>query len=336
VGTWDDVSSNLPPAREIIALVASEFNPLRALVMAGTPTSDVQAYQTTDGGQSWQLAGVPPVPGRTAAPDLPECTTIPCPQVLSGPRRILSFGITFADPNFPLSNAERWYVGTSAGVLLSDTGGNTWWDPIEVPLTPIHEIDTFSGAAALATGGRGVWIYDNIFELYDPYFVDCDLWCLLRFPLPQPDPWASWLVALSDDILSEIVEPRSGRVFRRGDQPFGDSDFLVTPGAAVMAHADDPVTVQIDALPDRARPIKLKSGWNAVGIPSVLTTSLGAVADAAAQGITIESIVEGALPAAGRSNHIRDFTLIPTAAYWVFVCGDGGLWTPGAGSPAGL
>jgi hypothetical protein len=68
----------------------------------------------------------------------------------------------------------------------------------------------------------------------------------------------------------------------------------------------------------------------------VLATSLDAVTDAAAQGITIESIVEGVTPPAAGSNQIQDFALMPGTAYWIFVCGDGGVWIPGAGSPAGL
>jgi photosystem II stability/assembly factor-like uncharacterized protein len=331
-GTWN-LTADLPMG--VRNLDAPEGgDPDRALVFAGVPP---QVYETTDGGLSWVPRGVPPLPdpGEPCPPGVPSCD-----DQVEGDGLPTAFGVTFGGPLL----TEVWYVGTNAGLLASVDGGNTWLDT-DVPHSEITDLDTYGNVVTVATRGRGAWQRVEevpLDEIEVPVEFD-PFWWLHHNPVFLPELWASELIDQSGDLIQEVRLPGgSGRVFRRGDAAFGAHDFRITSGVPLLAKSDSATSVTLIGPRSPAQPIALQAGWNAVGIvdPS-LTLASQLIADAAAQGLLLGAVVDGggqngilADRAAGRAPE-ADFALEEARGVWVFACGDGGLWTPGASGMQG-
>ncbi len=323
-GAWIDVTSNLPTGR--LGIDAPENgDPARALVLAGNP---LQVWETTNWGATWVMRGIPPhddpgYPGPGPEQD-------PVPQ---------SFAVTFAKfPDWP----EVWYVGTTAGLLASPDGGATWYDT-NVPHVQINDLDTYQDVVTVATWGRGVWqrVHQRFpIEVLLPYDF---FWWMRHDPVVLPELWASQMITASGDRIQEVrLFGNGGRVFHQSDQPFGPRDFRLSPGAPFLLKGDATGQITLSGPRAGAQPLVLAPGWNAVGIldPSVISAGQ-LVADAAAQGIALGGVVQGSgeiafFPSApGIPATAGDFPLEETGAVWVFACGQGGPWTPGAAGVPG-
>jgi photosystem II stability/assembly factor-like uncharacterized protein len=330
-GSWMDVSSGLPDG-SVIGLAAPEGgSPLRALVMIRLTGGASSVYETTDGGTSWTARGVPPVPDEKG-PAL-SCSGPPCPDEPEPGPRVFSFGV-----RFPRTLVlETWYAGTWSGLLQSQDAGATWQDA-GLPHVQIRDVNIHANIVTVATWGRGV--YQSIAETRVPEFDFLAIepfWMTRHLPYDLDRPWASDLMADSNEEIQEIRGLQGGgRAFRRGDTPQGLHDFHLIAGQPFIMQGDagaSPVPVQ--GLPGVPGPVFLDPGWNAIGIldPAVQSAS-DLVADAAAQGIEIPVVMDGARQQVfvpGPQALAADFQLQPTEGYWVFACGSGGVFTPGAG-----
>jgi len=337
LGAWFDVTSDLP-AGQIVGLDAPEGgDPLRALVLIGSTTTPPVVYETTDGGISWLPRGVAPVTEPVGVVPV-FCGFPPCSDTPERGATALSFAVSFASG----LRLEVWFVGTDLGLLQSTDGGATWVDA-GIPHVQVNDVDTFGDVVTLGTWGRGVFqkVFDTGVLEFEFLAVD-PFWRLRHLPLRVPDLWASDVIAQSNDVIQELRWlGRGGRAFRRGDPPFGPHDFRLEPGAPILIRGDDVTGLQAVGVRPPPRPIPLVPGWNPVAILSpALTTASKAIADAAAQGIILGAFVgDGGQQAAGATAQaapgaapaLQDFTLDPTGGYWVYVCGGGGVWTPGAG-----
>jgi hypothetical protein len=162
-------------------------------------------------------------------------------------------------------------------------------------------------------------------------------------PIILPEVWASQLVEQSGDLIGELrLLGDGGRVYRRGEAPFGEHDFRIAPGAPFLVQADAPGSVFLSGEQRTPQPIALRAGWNPVGIvDATLGMASDLIGDAAAQGVTLGAVVDGG----GQTGFVAgseargaggDFSLEEAQGVWVFACGQGGLWTPGAGGAGGI
>ncbi len=347
-GPWTDVTSNLPAGGVYGLEVPEGGDPDHALVLKGSQADPPKVWETTNGGAIWVQIGVPPVPNPGGLPSL--CLTVPCPNIPESGPQVQRFGVTF--PKF--FRPEIWYVGTSHGLLESSDRGQTWNSPTWFPHVDVRDIDTHGRFATIGTWGRGVW--QRIHDTADPSgrFLDYDFfWRFKHSPFFMDDQRASVLLALGGDQNAEIRSPRGGgRAFRRGDQAFGPHDFLLQPGQPFLLKADASGRMLLEGEQAVAEPVALSPGWNAVAVVDALLGSASDLAaDAASQGVVIGAVLDGEQqrawvpggpggPAGVLGTASTDFPLDPTEGYWVFACGSGGIWTPGAGgsgaSPLGL
>jgi hypothetical protein len=141
--THDGGLSWLAPARvattdgAIASIEASHFDPNSAYVALSRPGGGAQILRTRDAGATWQpiVAGLD---GVSAAFVVREDRY----------RR----GMLFA--------------GTDRSIFLSFDDGETWqpW-PSNLPATPVRDVVIRESAVIAATGGRGIWVLDDIAPL---------------------------------------------------------------------------------------------------------------------------------------------------------------------------
>jgi hypothetical protein len=337
-GAWTDATGDLP-VRTVVGLDAPERgDPQRALVLTGSHMDPPRVYETTDGGGSWTPRGLPPA--ATTVFLAPSCLAPPCADTPEPGLQALSFAVTFAA--FP--RVETWWVGTDAGLLFSTDGGASWVWADGVPRARINDIDTYEGVVTVGTWGRGVW--QLVIENRPP--VDGRLpfeptWWLRQIRVDVRDLWASELIARSQVQIRELRLLGTGppRAFLRGDAPHGPHDFRVVAGQPLLVQGDAGGAVDVEAPAAASRPLRLARGWNPAGIlGAALQTAGDVVADAAAQGLALGAVVDGSgalsyVPGAGGAGG-QDFPLDPNDGHWLFACGAGGLWTPGAVEVAAL
>ena len=330
-GTWDDATGDLPPGRLIGLDAPEQNNPLRALVL-WRPTGDVaRVYETLDGGANWTPRGAPPIPDEGGLGL--ECLFPPCPDTPERGPEASRFAVTFPGLLIP----ESWFVGTRAGLLESTNGGVTWKDT-DVPHVWVQDVDTFDTIVTVGTYGRGVFrrIAEPLLPDFDFLPVD-PFWHMRQVPFELPDVFASDVVAELGDLLQELRRlGGGGRRFQPGDVPHGPHDFPLTAGQPFLVRGTESSEWPIEGPPVASRPIALAPGWNAVGVlDPALQSASSLAADAAAQGIGIQAVVDGAFEQVFIADALgargQDFGLKRTDGYWVYACGQGGVWTPGAG-----
>jgi hypothetical protein len=326
------VTSNLPQGQLLDVDAPEGGDPLHALALVGTPELDPQVYETTDGGQTWVALGIPPVQDPGGIPAV--CLNPPCSDTPEGNPQVTQFGVNFTGPLFQ----ETWLVGTSHGLLESTDRGVSWHDT-NMPHVEIRDIDTYRGVATIATHGRGVWQRDLAPEFPEIFEIEFNpFWWLKHPPVEEIGLWASDLLPGPDTLLQEVRQVgHGGRAFRRGDEPYGAFDFPLVPGVPFMTRADGAMAIDLEGPPAGARPLSLQSGWNPVGVPDgVFTSASEVLQDVVAQGIAGAALADGGgqqgyAPEALRATTSgRDFAIEPTEGHWLYVCGDGGVWTPGA------
>lgn len=325
-GPWLPRTSNLPSGGARFIDAPEKGDPLRALVLAGSPP---QVWETTDGGTNWLERGTAPL----ADPGEPLC--FGGGGAAERDPAITGLGVRFGAVFWN----EVWFVATRAGLLASIDLGQSWVDT-DVPHVEITDLDTYAGVVTAGTFGRGVYqqVVENPFDEvpveYDPF------WWLRHSPVEDTNPWASDIIARSVDLIQEIrLVDAGGRAFRRGDTAFGAHDFIVAPGSPFLVRAD--VAGSYLATGPRAAPreVKLMPGWNPVGVlDTTLSLASELIADAAQQGVVLAAVVngdgiEGIMNETARGP-AGDFDLVESGAVWVYACDDS-VWTPGNGGAAG-
>lgn len=103
------------------------------------------------------------------------------------------------------------YAGTETGVYISWNGGKDWSPfQLNLPVTPIHDLMVKEGNLVAATGGRAIWILDDLSLIRQFYKTDT----LLKVYQPVP---AMLLTGYSE--LDESDEGFTGMHPERGINP---------------------------------------------------------------------------------------------------------------------
>ncbi len=188
--TWvsisPDLSHNVAAKRGDIAyqtIAALSESPLRfGLIFAGT--DDGRIWRTKDGGGEWTEIGAPPVPAKWVSRLVSSEHDLGTVYMTQTGRREDDFqvyvwkstdlGATWVDisGNVPLGpvnviredpdDEETLYLGTDAGVYISNDGGETWAVLGDLPFAYVHDlaIHPRDRMIVIATHGRGVWVFD--------------------------------------------------------------------------------------------------------------------------------------------------------------------------------
>ena len=140
--TWQNVSpSGLTEPAQVLYIEASRHDPATAYLTVGGTRESTPPYvaRTHDYGQTWQKT----VNG------LPENEMVRV--VREDPKR-----------------KGLLYAGTDTGVFVSWDDGNHWQSlSLNLPATPVTDLQVHANDLAISTFGRGLWILDNVSPLRD-------------------------------------------------------------------------------------------------------------------------------------------------------------------------
>jgi len=144
-GSWTDVTPpEMPPEGRINAIEISPHAPDKVYVAGYRFLLDDWApyvYRTTDGGESWTLL----TPGDNGIP-----SDYPVRVVREDPER-----------------EGLLYAGTEFGIFVSFDDGARWQPlQLDLPVTPITDIEVHEKDLAISTMGRGFWILDDLSPLH--------------------------------------------------------------------------------------------------------------------------------------------------------------------------
>jgi photosystem II stability/assembly factor-like uncharacterized protein len=141
---WEELGGGQVPVKWVSRLVASKYN-LGTVYMTQTGRRDddfqVYAWKSTDFGTTWvDLAGNIPL----------------------GPVNVIA-----EDP----VDANKLYLGTDAGVYISENGGEKWNVLGNLPFAYVHDLALHprDKMIIIATHGRGIWVFDA--EQLDPKYL---------------------------------------------------------------------------------------------------------------------------------------------------------------------
>jgi len=189
--TWRDVTPPMPPEGRMNSIDISRHDPDKVYVagyryLLGDFAPYV--YRTSDGGQTWTLL----TDGSNGVPD-----DYPVRVVREDPGR-----------------SGLLYAGTDFGMFISFNDGADW-EPFQLnlPVTPITDIEVYRGDIALSTMGRGFWVMDDVFRFHE---VDSD-------GMP-----------VADVHVFDPGEQRRTRTFRNGGFDWRGSSGVVYEGGGVL------------------------------------------------------------------------------------------------------
>ena len=140
--TWKNVSpSGLSEPSEILYVEASHHDPSTAYLTVGGTRESTPAYvaRTHNYGQTWEtiVNGFP----------IGEMVRV----VREDPKR-----------------KGLLYAGTDTGVFISWDDGDHWQSiSLNLPATPVTDLEVHGNDLAISTFGRGLWILDNVSSLRD-------------------------------------------------------------------------------------------------------------------------------------------------------------------------
>jgi photosystem II stability/assembly factor-like uncharacterized protein len=136
---WKDVSiPNLPERSQIAAVEASRHDPASAYaVVAAFNVNRPLLYRTHDSGQTWQM-------------------------IVSGIPENETGRIIREDP----ARKGLLYAGTAKGIYISFDNGEHWQSlQLNLPTSPVTDLDIHGGDLVASTFGRSLWILDDITPL---------------------------------------------------------------------------------------------------------------------------------------------------------------------------
>jgi hypothetical protein len=164
-------------------ITALSESPIRfGLLYAGT--DDGRVWRTRDGGTNWKEIGTPPVPDRWVSRLVASEHDLSTVYMTQTGRRDDDFqvyvwkstdlGKTWTDisGNIPLGpvnviredpkDQDRLFVGTDAGVYVTEDGGETWNVLGDLPFAYVHDLAFHprDRMIVIGTHGRGVWVLD--------------------------------------------------------------------------------------------------------------------------------------------------------------------------------
>ena len=134
---WKNVTPpGINPAREIFYVEPSHFDPAEAFLTIGSSrqAAPAEVLRTRDYGATWQpiVDGLPPAESVRVVREDP-----------------VRKGLLFA--------------GTASTVFLSFDDGDHWHPlTLNLPATPVTDIDIHGGDLILSTYGRGLWVLDDL------------------------------------------------------------------------------------------------------------------------------------------------------------------------------
>lgn len=141
--THDGGLSWLPPARVVAAdgaiatIEASHFDPNSAYVAVSRARAGAQILRTRDAGATWQ-------------------------PIMTGLGDVSAVFVVREDPY----RRGMLFAGTDRSIFVSFDDGGTWqpWQS-NLPVTPVRDLVIRESALIAATGGRGIWVLDDIAPL---------------------------------------------------------------------------------------------------------------------------------------------------------------------------
>ncbi len=140
--TWENVSPpGLTEPTQILYVEASHHDPATAYVTVGGTRESTPSYvaRTHDYGQTWQ-------------------------KIVNGFPENEMARVVREDPK----RKGLLYAGTDTGVFVSFDDGDHWQSlTLNLPATPITDIQVHENDLAISTFGRGLWILDNVSPLRD-------------------------------------------------------------------------------------------------------------------------------------------------------------------------
>ncbi|WP_419941414.1 VPS10 domain-containing protein [Candidatus Palauibacter sp.] len=164
-----------------------------------TGANDGPVYVTLDGGESWENVTPPDMPaeGRMNSIDIsrhdPDKVYVAGYRLLLGDFRpyvyrtedagetwtLLTDGTNGIPADFPVrvvrEDPDReglLYAGTEFGLFISFDDGATWQSfQLDLPVTPVTDIEVYRQDLALSTMGRGFWVLDDVTPLHE---IDAD------------------------------------------------------------------------------------------------------------------------------------------------------------------